>query len=57
MKITKKRVFEPFFSTKGEEGTGLGLYITSLLVKNYSGVIYIDSEINKGTKIKINSIV
>jgi|GEM_PF-6708476 signal transduction histidine kinase len=50
---TKKRVFEPFFSTKGEEGTGLGLYITSLLVKNYSGVIYIDSEINKGTKIKI----
>ncbi|MCX8058870.1 MAG: response regulator [Spirochaetes bacterium] len=50
---TLNRAFEPFFSTKGDEGTGLGLYITSTLVKNYGGKIFIESEINKGTKVKL----
>lgn len=33
----RKRIFEPFFSTKGESGTGLGLYVVRELVATYRG--------------------
>lgn len=52
-KDTLNRIFEPFFSTKGDEGTGLGLYITYTLVRNYGGNIIVNSEPLKGTNIKI----
>jgi signal transduction histidine kinase len=48
------KIFDPFFTTKGpQEGTGLGMYITYGIIKQLNGNITIDSEINKGTKIKI----
>lgn len=41
-------IFEPFFSLKGEEGRGLGLYIArTLLVKNDYSIEYIDDKQNK----------
>ena len=44
-----KHLFEPFHTTKGENGTGLGLYITKQLVERNSGKISVKSEDKKGT--------
>ncbi len=46
---TVERLFEPFFSTKGIGGTGLGLWITKDLVKKNNGTIQIRSS-NKATR-------
>jgi two-component system, NtrC family, sensor kinase len=34
-----ERLFEPFFSTKGDKGTGLGLWISKGIVQKYGGQI------------------
>lgn len=34
-----KRIFEPFFSTKGAKGTGLGLWISRAIIQKYEGTI------------------
>ncbi|HET9087903.1 MAG TPA: ATP-binding protein [Acidobacteriaceae bacterium] len=39
----RKRVFEPFVTTKGDTGTGLGLWVTSEIVEKYSGRIFLRS--------------
>jgi signal transduction histidine kinase len=44
-----KRIFDPFYTTKGERGTGLGLYITKQLVERNGGRISVCSQEGKGT--------
>jgi len=42
------RVFEPFFSTKGEEGTGLGLAMVFACVTRHGGTVSLDTAPGKG---------
>ncbi len=44
----KTKIIEPFFTTKAE-GTGLGLFIASRIVKMHKGSLDIDSHSGKGT--------
>jgi len=49
----KDKIFEPFFSTKGECGTGLGLSQAYGFVHSNGGAIQVDSEPEHGTKFSL----
>jgi len=40
---TRNRLFMPFFSTKGQRGTGLGLAVTRKIIDEHSGSISVDT--------------
>ncbi len=46
----RRRVFEPFFSTKGaRRGTGLGLWVCQEIIRSHGGQIQVNSKLGKGT--------
>jgi signal transduction histidine kinase len=48
------KVTEPFFTTKEDgKGTGLGLAICRRIVQEHHGTLEIDSEVGKGTRVRI----
>jgi len=48
------RIFEPFFSTKGKKGTGLGLAVIWGIIDNHNGTIHVKSDLGKGSAFTIN---
>jgi signal transduction histidine kinase/ActR/RegA family two-component response regulator len=50
---TRRRCLEPFFTTKGERGTGLGLAMVYGIVQRHHGEIEIDSASGKGTTMRM----
>jgi len=47
------RIFMPFFSTKGEDGTGLGLYSVHQLAQAADGDVVATSSVGVGTRITV----
>jgi PAS domain S-box-containing protein len=47
---TKEKAFSMFFSSKGTEGTGLGLFIANKIAIEHGGTIELESELRKGTR-------
>ncbi|MGB5874507.1 MAG: ATP-binding protein [Bacteroidota bacterium] len=45
----QEKIFVPFFTTKGEKGTGLGLAVCSKIISQHKGEIRIESAEGEGT--------
>ena len=50
---TRRRCLEPFFTTKGERGTGMGLAMVYGMAKRHAAELEIDSAPGKGTTVRI----
>ena len=50
---TRRRCLEPFFTTKGERGTGLGLAMVYGMAQRHGCTLEIDSEPGKGTTMRL----
>jgi len=50
----KKNLFTPFFSTKKRLGTGMGLALTSRVIRRHGGTIEVDSELGVGTTFRVS---
>src|SRR5262249_38192405 len=54
---TRRRCLEPFYTTKGERGTGLGLAMVYGMVQRHSSDIEIESAVGRGTTVRIRFAV
>jgi CheY-like chemotaxis protein len=50
---TRRRCLEPFYTTKGERGTGLGLAMVYGMAKRHAGEVEIESEVGRGTTVRL----
>ena len=48
-----KKVFQPFFTTKGKKGTGLGLMIVMNIIGNLGGTIGVKTKPGEGTSMRV----
>ncbi len=48
-----KHIFEPFYSTKADKGTGLGMFITYGIVRRLGGEIHVESEEGRGSVVRV----
>jgi len=51
---TRRRCIEPFFTTKGERGTGLGLAMVFGMAQRHDADLEIESEPGKGTTLRVS---
>jgi signal transduction histidine kinase/ActR/RegA family two-component response regulator len=50
---TRRRCLEPFFTTKGDRGTGLGLAMVYGMAKRHSAGLDVESKVGHGTTIRL----
>lgn len=50
---TMERLFQPFFSSKGSKGTGLGLTVTQKIIQEHGGTIQVESSVGHGSTFRI----
>lgn len=50
----REQIFQPFYSTKGDLGNGLGLYISHEIVERHGGTLTVESEIGQGTTVTVH---
>ena len=50
---TREKAFSLFFSSKGHEGTGLGLFISNKIAQSHGGKILIESKEEEGTRFTV----
>ncbi|MCL5104553.1 MAG: HAMP domain-containing histidine kinase [Armatimonadetes bacterium] len=50
---TKARLFDPFFTTRGAQGTGLGMSMVDAIAIRHRGKVMVDSEEGKGTTVTL----
>ncbi|HEV8311498.1 MAG TPA: PAS domain S-box protein, partial [Burkholderiaceae bacterium] len=50
---TRRRCLEPFFTTKGERGTGLGLAMVYGVARRHGADIEIESKVGEGTTVRV----
>lgn len=50
---TRERCLEPFFTTKGDSGTGLGLAMVFGVIQRHQGTLEIESEPGKGSTFRL----
>jgi signal transduction histidine kinase len=53
-KEVQRQIFQPFFSTKGDLGNGLGLYISNEIVERHGGRLLVESGPGIGTTMRIS---
>jgi PAS domain S-box-containing protein len=44
----RKNLFAPFYTTKGEKGTGLGLWVSRGIIDKHEGTIHVSSRVREG---------
>jgi len=49
-----RKLFDLFFTTKGSQGTGMGLSLAYRIIKDHGGNIAVESEVGKGTRFTVS---
>lgn len=51
---TRRNLFQPFFSTRGDLGNGLGLYISQEIIERHGGSMTVTSQVGAGTEMRFS---